>query len=1031
MAVSEALIQQVEHKRSGGSSICGYPCSLNCPVLRKMYMTKFIKQPENTGSPDPKIGEKSKHPGFLHCPCSFDHLSGSPVPETSIANNDVHIAPILPSAEKPAKKISKKKKKKKKSKPTKSLSEKVESEMGYKPCSPNSASSFKDEEDNSSSNGDRSTKYNSPTILTSLCSSEHEGDYSKDSSVLDNGKISNSAFKLISGILCNHLDAGTSTSCKVSNCSKQGPEGICADKFESLSFADSSHCKSEDSLNSFPEKAESDRLIQDSAVNKSRCCHNTEDESENRHLQQNRQKPKEGRTFRPKKSKPPHFNNSKGVGLLDSSFLVNHHSYSHEGLLSSPLVSSLNPDHAANRDKEMGDKEQGMPRGINGNFLYDSSRWVARHSPYQLVLQENQTNPREIDHGKLKSKSNYMLNLEIHNNRKKGVGGFKSNFFRLRNRSFQEEELQGHCELHYYKNGFARKGIIPNGQNGVTLRPFKFHSSACPDCKFSIMEQGIFNVEQPHGWMKLPTMTHTTRRPSLASIASEQGKFVSLEKPSFVDRNKDFASRTSVKKWIPVAKKDLSTSSIDSRNDLSHTTPISSTREKDQEGISISPYGPETLSEEFRAADLSSIETLKLDKNCDADAIKCNSLSGQIEGQSINECRENVAPNNVQGSTNQLLIGSQMALQALRAAYRLQRASERVELATGSPLAEFERLLHSAAPVVSSSYVLEQCAVCFDADSSDGSLCKHQIPDSSLSTVWNWYEKPTNYGLEVKAEDIQNLDGMTDRTPFHAHFVPLLSAVQLFGYPHLLDNHTNGVEYNSPDTLETGEIREQPVSSSDDLQDRSSLDETDDRLFQEQVHTATECALEEPVSVSQIRPCNGIDFVKINFFLICRIMELIKSGTSSPKIFGDPCNLECMKLHDLHPASWFSVAWYPIYRIPEGNFRASFLTYHSLGHLVRSSSLEDSNDKNINCVVSPVLGLQSYNAQGEYWFSPKFPDESSLKDLAPLNSSEILRERLRTLEENALLFARGYVVKGQVKVVNQQPDYEFFMSRKR
>lgn len=52
----------------------------------------------------------------------------------------------------------------------------------------------------------------------------------------------------------------------------------------------------------------------------------------------------------------------------------------------------------------------------------------------------------------------------------------------------------------------------------------------------------------------------------------------------------------------------------------------------------------------------------------------------------------------------------------------------------------------------------------------------------------------------------------------------------------------------------------------------------------------------------------------------------------------------------------YSVAWYPIYRIPDGKFRAAFLTYHSLGHLVRRNGIED-------CVVSPVVGLQNYNAQ--------------------------------------------------------------------
>lgn len=55
----------------------------------------------------------------------------------------------------------------------------------------------------------------------------------------------------------------------------------------------------------------------------------------------------------------------------------------------------------------------------------------------------------------------------------------------------------------------------------------------------------------------------------------------------------------------------------------------------------------------------------------------------------------------------------------------------------------------------------------------------------------------------------------------------------------------------------------------------------------------------------------------------------------------------------------FCVAWYPIYRIPSGNFRASFLTYHSLGHYVdRGQTLGAPA-----CVVSPIVGLQSYNAE--------------------------------------------------------------------
>ena len=56
------------------------------------------------------------------------------------------------------------------------------------------------------------------------------------------------------------------------------------------------------------------------------------------------------------------------------------------------------------------------------------------------------------------------------------------------------------------------------------------------------------------------------------------------------------------------------------------------------------------------------------------------------------------------------------------------------------------------------------------------------------------------------------------------------------------------------------------------------------------------------------------------------------------------------------------MAWYPIYRIPDGNFRAAFLTYHSLGCLVRRSANFESPSMD-DSIVSPVVGLQSYNAQ--------------------------------------------------------------------
>ena len=113
--------------------------------------------------------------------------------------------------------------------------------------------------------------------------------------------------------------------------------------------------------------------------------------------------------------------------------------------------------------------------------------------------------------------------------------------------------------------------------------------------------------------------------------------------------------------------------------------------------------------------------------------------------------------------------------------------------------------------------------------------------------------------------------------------------------------------------------------------------------------------------------------------------------------FGDPKQLESVKLSDLHPASWyivldiiyiclgffqlytspfcfcfsanriapyvfrFCVAWYPICQIPStaGSSQAAFLTYHSLGKLVPKTCSTDIADGLIP-IVCRIVGLLSY-----------------------------------------------------------------------
>uniref|UniRef100_F6HVQ9 Uncharacterized protein n=1 Tax=Vitis vinifera TaxID=29760 RepID=F6HVQ9_VITVI len=275
---------------------------------------------------------------------------------------------------------------------------------------------------------------------------------------------------------------------------------------------------------------------------------------------------------------------------------------------------------------------------------------------------------------------------------------------------------------------------------------------------------------------------------------------------------------------------------------------------------------------------------------------------------------------------------------ALNDSYRAQQQSEALQLATGSPIAEFERLISAATPAICQWNKVRICSTC--SHEVNQPLCRNEIPKFSLRHLWKWYEKHGSYGLEVSSEEFS----YSKRTGFHhsafrAYFVPSLSAIQL-------------------------------------------------------------------------------------------IKALIGEGELSPnKMYGDPRKLDSMKLNKLHPRSWYSVAWYPIYRIPNGEHRASFLTYHSFSHLVCRSSTFGSKRMD-GCMVSPVVGLQSYNAQVR-WFLLKQFGLSQAGETPKLNPAEILGDRVQTLERAASVLARGEVSKGNLKFVNRHPDHEFFLSRRR
>lgn len=183
---------------------------------------------------------------------------------------------------------------------------------------------------------------------------------------------------------------------------------------------------------------------------------------------------------------------------------------------------------------------------------------------------------------------------------------------------------------------------------------------------------------------------------------------------------------------------------------------------------------------------------------CDQQGVESWTLRNNTNKKTDSQSFVNVAPPNVrmrnmalaseimtstgEDTGSQTIVeteSSRIAL-AVNEASKVQLASDAVWMANGSPIAEFERLLHFSSPVICQSLNLISCNGC-SLDQVGSALCRHETPNIPLGCLWQWYEKHGSFGLEIKAEDVEQTKRLgVDRFSFRAYFVPLLSAIQLF-----------------------------------------------------------------------------------------------------------------------------------------------------------------------------------------------------------------------------------------------------------
>ncbi|TYJ09199.1 hypothetical protein E1A91_A11G124200v1 [Gossypium mustelinum] len=270
-------------------------------------------------------------------------------------------------------------------------------------------------------------------------------------------------------------------------------------------------------------------------------------------------------------------------------------------------------------------------------------------------------------------------------------------------------------------------------------------------------------------------------------------------------------------------------------------------------------------------------------------------------------------------------------------------------------LTNLDRLMESVTPFVP--------AHCF----SEAQLKGQETPEGDLRSyywlgdLWECFSEWSVYGVGVPLL-LNGSDSVKQ------YYVPYLSGLQLYVDPH--------------QPRRTSDIGD--AESSREISSAGSSDSETDRRVKggidgARVHHNSQRTNGSPMSTSS----DEVEVGKSNGLLVFEYFEQEQPHHRKPlydKISSLASQFPEIRMYrscELLPASWISVAWYPIYRIPMGptlqNLDASFLTFHSLSTRSQSKNqLEYSASSSRKaCGVDPssnislpVFGLASYKLRG-------------------------------------------------------------------
>ncbi|KFK33345.1 hypothetical protein AALP_AA5G002000 [Arabis alpina] len=283
----------------------------------------------------------------------------------------------------------------------------------------------------------------------------------------------------------------------------------------------------------------------------------------------------------------------------------------------------------------------------------------------------------------------------------------------------------------------------------------------------------------------------------------------------------------------------------------------------------------------------------------------------------------------------------------------LKLAASEPSASSSSSSSNLERFLESVTPSVPAQHLSKTSLRERRADDDGDKL----VPYFVLGDIWESFAEWSAYGTGVPLV-LDNKDRVIQ------YYVPSLSGIQIYADTHAL---SSSLKARRPGDGSDSDFRDSSSDVSTDSESERVSARMDSISLRDQHQEDSSSDDGEPLS-SQGR---------LIFEYLERDLPYIREPLADKvsDLAARFPELKTLRSCDLLPSSWFSVAWYPIYRIPTGptlkDLDACFLTYHSLhtpfggpGGEQPMSLVQPKEDEKMSL---PVFGLASYKFRGSVW----------------------------------------------------------------